>query len=434
MRLFDTIPYLENEQIILRKIEEKDEAAIDEIASDEVVRRYLPNNLFETGFKDKKEAVREMYNDLFKNKESLFLGICLKQDDFPMVGILEVYNYDINWSKASISVRIRKEYWNKDLAKQSISLIVSYLLNETDIRRVTAHVMTDNVYSCKALESCGFRLRKMNSPEDWGFSQPVLVNKYIIEKFAHINYAKIGEGPKIMAILPGIALQSTIRSADVIAEHFAKFHDYTIYLFDDRDAVTEGYSLRNRAGDVAALMKSLKLKGAYVYGASMGGMVGQILAIDHPDLVKKLFIASTNAKTESDTIAMLQKWMDLAKPETLSKLVKEMIRDIYSENTITKFGDFLEKNIGPVTEEEMKQFIILAKAVQKFDCLDEMDKIKCPVYVIGSVGDKVISEKAIRKLGAASRAKVNLYGPEYGHGVYDEAPDLKERMLEFFEE
>ena len=30
-------------------------------------------------------------------------------------------------------------------------------------------------------------------------------------------------------------------------------------------------------------------------------------------------------------------------------------------------------------------------------------------------------------------SEIDIYGPEYGHGVYDEAADFREKMLKFFE-
>lgn len=248
------------------------------------------------------------------------------------------------------------------------------------------------------------------------------------------NYAKIGNGPKTMVILPGIALVSTVRSVDAIAQQFADYKDYTIYLFDDRDGVKEGYSIANRAEAVAALMKKLKLKDAYVYGASMGGMEGQILAADHPELVKKMVLASTTVKTSSHTVELFEHFIKLAKEDSLETLIRTINDNIYSKTTISQFGDLMVENTGPVSKEELKKYIVLAKAIENYDGTSKLDKIKCPVYVIGSEGDLIFTKEEIQNLAERTGAKIKIYGPEYGHGVYDEAPDFKEKMLEFFEE
>jgi proline-specific peptidase len=45
--------------------------------------------------------------------------------------------------------------------------------------------------------------------------------------------------------------------------------------------------------DVAGLIRALGLGPVHVYGFSYGGMVGQALALDHPELVKRLVLANT---------------------------------------------------------------------------------------------------------------------------------------------
>ena len=44
------------------------------------------------------------------------------------------------------------------------------------------------------------------------------------------------------------------------------------------------YSLSDMADDAAALMRELDIAPAHVVGASMGGMIGQMLAAEHPEL------------------------------------------------------------------------------------------------------------------------------------------------------
>lgn len=433
MKLFDEIPYLEDERIILKKAEEKDSDAIEQISSDESIRRYMPASLFDYGFSDKKEAVREMYAKPFENRELLFLGVYQKSAPDTMVGLAEVYNYDVDWSKASISYRLCGQYQNSGIAENVVKLLTNYLLNETDIRRVTAHVMSEDEDTNRVLSLCGFRMRRLRAKKDWGYSEPVTVNKYIIEKFGNISYAKIGNGAKPMVILPGIALKSTLGAADAIAQLFADFSDYTIYLMDDRQAVDEGYTLRKRAGDVAALMKTLSIKDACIYGASMGGMVAQLLAIDHPKLVRKMVIASTSSKLDDSAKAVLQGWIDNAQKDNLRQLIRQMNEKIFSPATIEQYGEFLEKNVGPVSDEELAKFIILAKAVLAHNSFDELGKVRCPVLVVGSEGDMVLGCEASRLIADTLGCEKHIYGKEFGHGVYDEAPDFKQRMFEFFE-
>jgi pimeloyl-ACP methyl ester carboxylesterase len=48
------------------------------------------------------------------------------------------------------------------------------------------------------------------------------------------------------------------------------------------------YSLSDMAGDAAGLLHALKIERAHVVGASLGGMIAQLLAVEHPDRVATL--------------------------------------------------------------------------------------------------------------------------------------------------
>jgi pimeloyl-ACP methyl ester carboxylesterase len=50
----------------------------------------------------------------------------------------------------------------------------------------------------------------------------------------------------------------------------------------------EQYPLSDMAEDTAELMRKLEIAPAHVVGASMGGMIGQMLAAEHPEVVRSL--------------------------------------------------------------------------------------------------------------------------------------------------
>lgn len=73
---------------------------------------------------------------------------------------------------------------------------------------------------------------------------------------------------------------------------------HTVLTFDHRGtgatpSTPERYSTRGFAADAIALMDALDLPVAHVVGHSMGGRVGQWMALDHADRVSSLVLAAT---------------------------------------------------------------------------------------------------------------------------------------------
>ncbi|RZT93839.1 alpha/beta fold hydrolase [Rivibacter subsaxonicus] len=59
--------------------------------------------------------------------------------------------------------------------------------------------------------------------------------------------------------------------------------------------VSAPYTLRDMAADGAALLTALGISSAHVWGASMGGMVAQRLAAEHPQKVRSLTLMMTSS-------------------------------------------------------------------------------------------------------------------------------------------
>lgn len=178
-KLFDSFPHLESERLILREWTAADAPELETIVRDAAVYRFLPTFLYEQSYEDVDEMIARARTECFDTRESILLGVCFKNGPESLIGIAEIYNYEPEKEKASVGYRLNRRFWGQGTASETTALLVKYLTEQTDVRKITAHVMVGNGASAHVLEKNGFVLRWTGLREDWGREAPVLVNKYM---------------------------------------------------------------------------------------------------------------------------------------------------------------------------------------------------------------------------------------------------------------
>ena len=181
LHLFDEIPTIEGERIILRPLEDGDAEALGELATDSEVNRYLPTFLFEKQYDDMHRAIREVYGTVFAERQSLILGIVERGEEH-ICGLAEFYGLRQDAGKVSIGYRLLQGAWGRGIATQTVDFMLGYLFGRTDIRLVTASTLPGNAASARVLEKSGFILAEELAPEDWGFEAPLPTNKWRLTK------------------------------------------------------------------------------------------------------------------------------------------------------------------------------------------------------------------------------------------------------------
>ena len=253
-----------------------------------------------------------------------------------------------------------------------------------------------------------------------------------------MEYFHFGTGVRTLVILPGLSVQSVMGSADAVAQAYdALAQDYTIYLFDRRETLPDPYSVEEMARDTAEAMLALGLKDVYLFGASQGGMMALVIAIEYPGLVKKLVLGSTSAHVLPEQFRSIERWIALAEANDPVGLYLSFGEKIYPPAVFAQFREALIAAGKTVTAAELRRFIILARGIEGFDVSNRVAEIQCPVLAIGVFEDAVLDSDATmeiaEKLDLKPDFRLYLY-TGYGHAAFDTAPDYRERIKRFFED
>ena len=246
-----------------------------------------------------------------------------------------------------------------------------------------------------------------------------------------IDYITFGTGKKNLIMIQGLNTGG-IRGAGLglafMYRMFAK--EYTVYLFDRRPGLWEGITVRDFAKDIALAMDELNMKNADIFGVSQGGMIAQYLAIDRPDLVRKLVLAVTLSKNNETVKNVLNNWIEMTQQGDMKNLVTDMAIKMYSDEYMKRYKPMLPLLTILQKPKDVNRFILLAKSCLTCNTYEELDKITCPVFVIGGGLDQVVGGAASKEIADKLKCEMYLY-ENLGHAAYEEAKDFNQKVLEF---
>ena len=247
------------------------------------------------------------------------------------------------------------------------------------------------------------------------------------------DYITFGSGAKPLVMIQGLNTRGIKGAGFSLAYMYRIFaRDFRVYLFDRRPVVEDGFTVREMASDVAMAMDSLGISGAAVFGVSQGGMIAQYLAIDRPDLVEKLVLAVTLSRNNETVIRVVESWIRMARQGEMGRLVADMAEKMYSESYIKRYRPFLPLLTVLQKPKDVERFAILAKACLTCDTYELLDRIQCPVLVLGGAKDQVVTGEASLEIAEKLGCQLHLY-ENLGHAAYEEAQDFNGRVYDFLQ-
>lgn len=248
---------------------------------------------------------------------------------------------------------------------------------------------------------------------------------------AQIHYITFGRGDKTLVMIQGLNTKGVKGAGLSLAYMYRIFaKEYKVYLFDRREDVSDGMTVRDIASDVAAAMDTIGISKADIFGVSQGGMIAQYLAIDRPDLVNKLVLAVTLSRNNDTVKEVIDNWIEMTEKGDMKRLVYDMAEKMYSAAYIRKYKPIMPLLTVLQKPKDIQRFIILAKACLTCNAYEELHKINCPVLVLGAGCDKVVTGEASKEIAEKLGCEIYMYD-DLGHAAYEEAKDFNRRIIEF---
>lgn len=233
------------------------------------------------------------------------------------------------------------------------------------------------------------------------------------ELFAKINgveicYEVFGDDYPIVLIQGFGARKEGFKcQVPALSEHFK------VITFDNRGAgkserVNESYTMETLANDIKELLNYLEIKKAHILGTSMGGIIAQQFALQHPDYVDKLILVNTVSGAPDNVGLELLKRNRLDQLELIKKDPEKAFWDnahiwFYHKYRKELKANPMKKFFGIWSaEDEIRESTILMptprdielqiEAMKGYNSLKRLHEIKSPVLLLAASHDKVCSK------------------------------------------
>ena len=106
---------------------------------------------------------------------------------------------------------------------------------------------------------------------------------------------------------------------------------------------------------------------------------------------------------------------------------------MYTDAYVKRYRFFMPLLTVFQKPKDVKRFITLAKACLTCNTYEELDKIQCPVLVMGGKEDKIVTGEASEEMAEKLGCQIYMY-EKMGHAIYEEATDFNKRVYDFLKE
>ncbi len=261
-----------------------------------------------------------------------------------------------------------------------------------------------------------------------------------------LEYESFGrEGDPVVLLVMGLGAQLTLWPDALCEKLTAK--GFRVIRYDNRDvglstkldaagvpemadifsgAARAAYTLDDMAADGAALLDALDVERAHIVGASMGGMIAQLIAANHPE--KTLSLTSIMSSTGNPAVPP-------ATPEAMAALTTRLPADAGMEamidnavKTFTVIGSPAYNYDTPEERERIRRSIErsiypagfarqMAAIVTNGDRREKLKRVMAPTSVIHGEVDPLVSLEGGKDTAAAIKGAELIVIPGMGHDL-----------------
>ena len=214
--------------------------------------------------------------------------------------------------------------------------------------------------------------------------------------FATINDLKIhyeisGQKP---GTAPWVTLSHSLASSMVMWKPQLELleHSFSVLRYDTRghggtQTTSPPYSLEQLADDIRGLLAHLGIQKTHWLGLSVGGMIGQVLAINHPTCLDKVIIANSNSQVAPPGVVMWNERAQSAKTSGMQPLVAPTLARWFTEPFHISHPQVLREIGDIIASTNPEGYAGCCAAISNMNNIQGIKKLSHPALVVVGLED-----------------------------------------------
>ena len=249
--------------------------------------------------------------------------------------------------------------------------------------------------------------------------------------YGGLPYLAVGQGPPLVVFSglsaehanpTGLARRFELQTLKPMARHF------TVYAVNRKPGLPAGSTIQDLAGHYAEAIAREFPGPVCIEGISTGGSIAQQLAIDHPQLVRRLVLAATACRLSPHGRETQRRFAELTKDGRPRRAYATLGPTLAATAAGGRaFAALMWLFAGSQRADDPSDMLVTVAAEDTFDASPQLHRITAPTLLVAGGRDRFYSPELFRETAERiPNARLRLYQDKGHAGVMTHKPAIRE--------
>jgi 3-oxoadipate enol-lactonase len=218
---------------------------------------------------------------------------------------------------------------------------------------------------------------------------------------------------------------------DLLERHFQ------VLRFDTRghggsDAPAGSYTLEQLVDDAIGILDAFDFDRVSWVGLSMGGMIGQGLALEHPARIERLVLADTAAIIPDEAQPIWQERLDAVQSEGMQAVVESTLERWFTPGYLEQNSPEIDQIRQQVLATPVAGYVGCSEAIRRLNYLNRLSVIQAPALIMVGADDPGTPVAASEAMHAQIKSSQLVVIPDAAHlSNIEQAQFFNEHLIAF---